>query len=95
MQEGGHVHGNESIKREIMATNNYAAIKACGRRVINLRPTSGTPKRKTLCFKGAFKFTQNPTARGSLLETDSIIEQTNPNDPTCPPGKNLLGNIRE
>ncbi|OUU49653.1 MAG: hypothetical protein CBC12_07460 [Candidatus Puniceispirillum sp. TMED52] len=63
---------------------------------MNFEPDKWNAEAENIVFHGCLlKFTQNATARGSLLATgDSGIEQMNPNDPTwSAPGKNLLGNI--
>ena len=88
--------GNENIKLEIMGTDDYDTIKACGRRVTNFVPEVWSSKAEDIVQHACMlKFAQNSTARGHLLGTGSSdIEQINPNDPTwSSPGKNLLGKI--
>jgi ribA/ribD-fused uncharacterized protein len=86
--------GNDNVCADIMATADYATIKALGRRVRNFDPEVWRERCVAIVARGcSLKFSQNPRLLAYLLHTgDAPLGQTG-DDAWSVGGENRLGEI--
>ena len=89
---------NEEVARKIMATTDYAQIKALGRQVVGFDPIVWSAHCETIVERACeIKFAQDVVARAALLSTgDATLAQESDTDAIwSSPGRNLMGQILE
>lgn len=89
--------GNAAVAAAVLATDDYATLKAHGRSVVNFDPAAWAVQAADVQARAQKSKFEDPVLRGRLLATgDAPLRQVHPTDAVWSyPGANKLGAILE